>query len=75
MKNLKIQRRKELRIKMAQVFNDEMQILPSEMRNIVLDDLITAFENRLRALQKCQMKTDIELLVANMERYEVLQIS
>jgi hypothetical protein len=75
MKNQEIRRRKELKIKMTQVFNNEIQILPREMQNILLDDLVTAFENRLKALQKRKMKSEMQFLIANMQCYEVLQNS
>jgi hypothetical protein len=75
MKNQEIRRRKELKIKMTQVFNNEIQILPREMQNILLDDLVTAFENRLKALQKRKMKSEMQVLIANVQCYEVLQKS
>jgi hypothetical protein len=75
MKNQEIRRRKELKIKMTQVFNNEIQILPREMQNILLDDLVTAFENRLKALQKRKMKSEMQFLIANVQCYEVLQKS
>jgi hypothetical protein len=73
MPNPKTTSRKNLKIKMEQVFNDELQILPSEMRNILIDDLVTAFENRLTALKQRRMETNMQLLIANVERYEVLK--
>jgi hypothetical protein len=75
MKDQEIRRRKELKIKMTQVFNNEIQILPRETQNILLDDLVTAFENRLKALQKRKMKSEMQVLIANMQCYEVLQKS
>ena len=39
--------RKALRSKMAEVFSEDIKTLPDEMRYILLDDLVTAFENRL----------------------------
>ena len=75
MKNQEIRRRKELKIKMTQVFNNEIQILPREMQNILLDDLVTAFENRLKALQKSKIKSEMQFLIANVQCYEVLQKS
>jgi hypothetical protein len=75
MQNLRIKRRKALKIKMAQVFSEEIKMFPMEMRNILLDDLVTAFENRLKALQRRRIDTEMQLLIANVERYEVLQTS
>jgi hypothetical protein len=75
MQNLRIKRRKDLKVKMAQVFNEEIKIIPMEMRDILFDDLVTAFENRLKALQRRRIDTEMQLLIANVERYEVLQTS
>jgi hypothetical protein len=75
MQNLRIKRRKDLKIKMAQVFNEEIKMFPKEMRDILVDDLVTAFENRLMALQRRRIDTEMQLLIANVERYEVLQTS
>jgi hypothetical protein len=75
MQDLTIQQRKDLKTKMASVFKSEMLTLPKEMRNILLDDLVTAFENRLKALQKRRMDSEMQLLIANIERYEVLRNS
>jgi len=73
MKNLKILQRKEFKIKMAQVFKNEIQILPMELRNILLDDLVTAFENRLKVLQEHRVKSEIQFLIANGQCYEELK--
>ena len=47
--------RKELQAKLATVFNDKLQSLPGEYRGILLDDLISAFENRFIVLSRLQM--------------------
>lgn len=73
MKSLEIRRRKDLKIKMSHVFSREIQNLPMEMQNILLDDLVTAFENRFKALQKRYTKSEMQFLTANVLRYEVLQ--
>jgi hypothetical protein len=43
--------RKELEAKLASVFNGEMNHLSTELREILLDDMVTAFENRLNVLK------------------------
>jgi hypothetical protein len=73
MPKLTDQRRKDLKNKMMRVFSDELIGLPKEMRNILADDLVTAFENRLDALHKRKVDAQMQFLIANMERYEVLQ--
>ncbi len=43
--------RKELKKKMAKALKDKIKPLPTELQDILLDDLITAFENRLVILK------------------------
>jgi hypothetical protein len=45
---------KELENKMAKVFEKDMKTLPVEFRKIMVDDLVTAFESRLCALNRAQ---------------------
>lgn len=54
MKRLSNKSRKELKRKMAKVFSCEINVLPSGLQDILLDDLVTAFENRLDALSQAQ---------------------
>jgi hypothetical protein len=61
-----IKTRKVLRNKMAEVFNDEIKALPAEVQYILLDDLVTAFENRLSIFSQAKSKRlqeDLELVV------------
>ncbi len=60
-----IKKRKMLRDKMAEVFGDIIKALPVELQYILLDDLVTAFENRLSALSGIQsgQHIDVELAV------------
>ena len=46
--------RKALKRKMVEVFGDKIETMPCELQNILLDDLVTAFENRLDALSQAQ---------------------
>lgn len=50
MKKTNLAKRKALKIKMADALNDDIKMLPVEMQEILLDDLITAFQNRLRVI-------------------------
>jgi hypothetical protein len=54
MKQLRITNRKELKNKMAVVLRYDIGMLSVEMRDILLDDLITALENRLAVLNEVQ---------------------
>jgi hypothetical protein len=46
--------RKDLKNKMASVLNDKIQGLSADMKEILLDDLVTAFESRLDVLSQAQ---------------------
>ena len=49
--------RKELEAKLANVFDEEINSLSTELREILLDDMVTAFENRLNVLNNVIGKT------------------
>ena len=48
--------RKELEAKMAEIFNAKITGLSTELQGILLDDMVTAFENRLNVLNAAQAK-------------------
>ena len=48
--------RKELEAKLANVFDTEITGLSTELREILLDDMVTAFENRLNVLNNASRK-------------------
>jgi len=48
--------RKDLEAKLATVFDSEMNLLSTELREILLDDMVTAFENRLNVLKNVEPK-------------------
>ena len=54
LKHSSIKNRNELREKMAEMLNDRIKALPVEMQYILLDDLVTAFENRLSMFSRLQ---------------------
>lgn len=49
--------RKELEAKLANVFDKKINGLSTELREILLDDMVTAFENRLNVLNNAARKT------------------
>lgn len=49
-KRLTIKERKELQSKMAKVFKVNISDLSTELQKILLDDLVTAFQNRINVL-------------------------
>jgi hypothetical protein len=48
--------RKELEAKMATVFGEKIKELSAELQKILLDDMVTAFENRLNVLNRASVK-------------------
>jgi hypothetical protein len=57
MKQIADRDRKELEAKLANAFNGQMNHLSTELREILLDDMVTAFENRLNVLKNIGPKT------------------
>ncbi len=57
MKQIADKSRKELEAKLANVFDEEINGLSTELRDILLDDMVTAFENRLNVLNNAIGKT------------------
>jgi hypothetical protein len=48
------QNRKALKIKMSQALKEEVEALSTQMQDILIDDLVTAFESRFAVLNKVQ---------------------
>jgi hypothetical protein len=48
--------RKELEAKMATAFGEKIKGLSTELQKILLDDMVTAFENRLNVLNRANAK-------------------
>ena len=44
--------RKALKNKMAQALNDDIKMLPTGMQEILVDDLVTAFQNRFKVVKE-----------------------
>ena len=51
-----VKSRKELEAKMGMVFGEKIKTLSTELQRILLDDMVTAFENRLNVLNRASMK-------------------
>jgi hypothetical protein len=63
MKKTMITKRKALKNKMAEALHSNITTLSSEMKDILLDDLITAFQNRLKVLN--QSPLNVQFLADN----------
>lgn len=55
---VKEKERKELEAKLADVFTGKMGGISTELQEILLDDLVTAFENRLNVLNRIAQNQD-----------------
>lgn len=55
------QDRRELKKKLAKSLNDNIKPLPAPIQKILVDDLITAFESRLRILSS-QSLTEVTIV-------------
>jgi hypothetical protein len=56
---LALRGRKELEAKMAIVFGEEIKGLSAGLQKIFLDDIVPAFENRLKVLTQYNQKEDM----------------
>jgi hypothetical protein len=63
MKKMSKSDRKDLKSKMAKALNNQINPLSTQLRDILLDDLITAFENRLAVLEP--QETNVEYMVCD----------
>jgi len=55
-RDLTPRQRKELEAKMAKIFKENIKGLSTELQKILLDDLVTAFQNRINVLIRAQAK-------------------
>jgi len=54
--NVTFKQRKKLEAKMSKVFKENIKGLSAELQKILLDDLVTAFQNRINVLIRAQEK-------------------
>jgi hypothetical protein len=52
--SIQVENRNELEAKMASVFGEKIKELSTELQQILIDDMVTAFENRLNVLNKAK---------------------
>lgn len=55
--NIGFKQRKELEEKLANVFKENLKTLSTELQRILVDDLVTAFQNRINVLMRAQKKS------------------
>jgi hypothetical protein len=54
--NLTLKQRKDLEVKMSKVLKENIKGLSAELQKILLDDMVTAFQNRINVLIRAQRK-------------------
>jgi hypothetical protein len=54
-------KRNKIRLKMANAFREDIRMLSTELQEILLDDLVTAFESRLNVLNRAQSSLEFEV--------------
>ncbi|MGB9671645.1 MAG: hypothetical protein ACPL0C_04885 [Candidatus Bathyarchaeales archaeon] len=54
--DLTLKQRKDLEAKMAKVLKENIRGLSAELQKILLDDMVTAFQNRINVLMRAQRK-------------------
>lgn len=64
--------RKEIKLKMATIFGKNIQMLLTELQEMLLDDLVTAFENRLKVINRANLTVTLE--AAESVEYETVQV-
>ncbi len=74
MKNqLTAKSRKELKNKMASAFSKEIKTLSRDLQNVLLDDLVTALENRLTILNRTRQNTQCIVAITESAEYETIK--
>lgn len=54
--SLTLKQRRDLSTRMFKVFKEDIRGLSAELQGILLDDLVTAFQNRINVLIRAQEK-------------------
>ncbi len=66
-------KRKNLKLKMAKVFNEKIQMLSPDLQEVLLDDVVTAFENRLTVLSRASVSMQCLAGVTEGVEFETIQ--
>jgi ribosomal protein S20 len=54
--NITLKQRKELEAKMSKALKTNIKGLSAELQRILVDDMVTAFQNRINVLNRAQAK-------------------
>lgn len=69
-RSLKHEDRKQIEAKMTSVFSESIQSLPKELQRILVDDIVTAFENRFQVLNRVQNSRICQIQIVQDEDYQ-----
>ena len=65
--------RRELKNKMATVFSENIKTLSTDLQGVLLDDLITALENRLNLLNRINQNTQFATAMTECAEFETIE--
>ena len=65
--------RKELKNKMATVFSENIKTLSTDLQGVLLDDLVTALENRLNVLNRIHQNTQFTTAMTECAEFETIE--
>ena len=71
MKRLDSRDRNKFKLKLAAVLGENIKMLPVDLQEILLDDVVTAFENRVKVL--CKVQSDLQIEIAGKVDYETIK--
>jgi len=66
-------KRKELKLEMAKVLSEKIQVLSADLQEVLLDDIVTAFENRLTVLNRASLSMQCLTEMTEDVEYETLK--
>ena len=70
---MNVKSRKELKNKMATVFSENIKTLSTDLQGVLLDDLITALENRLNLLNRINQNTQFATAMTECAEFETIE--
>jgi signal transduction histidine kinase len=65
--------RKELKNKMAAAISKEIRTLSRDLQNVLLDDLVTALENRLAILNRTRQNLQCTVAIRECAEFETIE--
>jgi len=66
-------KRKELKLRMAKALGEKIQMLPPDLQEVLLDDIVTAFENRMTVLNRANITMQCMTEVTESVELETIQ--